>query len=346
MVPQPVSSLMVPGPIVHFSLGAVAGGAGAFAAYPLDYIKSQMQSEEGKTKYKNGADAFCKIALKDPLQLFRGVKVQMLGIAPEKAIKLAMNNMINTMILVNLGHLPLWGEVLAGSLAGASQVIATSPLEVIKTGLQTSDMTIDEIMEEIGGIKGLYNGVEACMLRDVIFTAVLFPLYTHSQAIFPAFVAGSLSGSIAAFIATPPDFIKTRMLSQDATVANRKQIASVTNAAVVATTSSQLFNSVQMDKSTRLKVDKNGVASITKGEAVEKASSSSPSLPGSPIIDEFDYLKDRNPFVVGYKIAQKEGAEVLFSGVVERSIGGIPRFGVTLTMFDFLEAYAKTHGWL
>jgi len=334
--PQPVASLMVPAPMVHFSLGAVAGAAGAVAAYPFDYIKSQMQTEEGKAKYKNGADALCKIGLKDPTQLFRGVKVQVVGIAPEKAIKLGMNNMINTMILVNLGHLPLWGEILAGSIAGASQVVATSPLEVLKTGLQTSDMTIPELMKEIGGIKGLFRGVEACIVRDVIFTAVLFPVYTHSQAIFPAFIAGSLSGSIAAFIATPPDFVKTRMLSQDSCVAQRKS-------------SQQLYNSLQqVDASITpsIKVDNNGVASIIKGRRPGGKKPSVSSSSGSPITNEYDYLNDRNPFVVGYKIARKEGIQVLFSGVIERSVGSIPRFGVTLTMFDFLEVLAKSHGWL
>jgi hypothetical protein len=59
-----------------------------------------------------------------------------------------------------------------------------------------------------------------------------------------------------------------------------------------------------------------------------------------------DYLSDTNPFVVGYKIATMEGAEVLLSGAMMRCVGSVPRFGVTLALHDLLKTTAVQHNWL
>jgi solute carrier family 25 (mitochondrial aspartate/glutamate transporter), member 12/13 len=67
------------------------------------------------------------------------------------------------------GSFPLWGQVLSGAVAGACQVVASSPLEVMKVGLQTSGMTVDQVWNEVGGVRGLFRGPpQACILRDVL----------------------------------------------------------------------------------------------------------------------------------------------------------------------------------
>lgn len=193
-----------------------AGGVGAFVAYPVDYVTSQLQTSSGKTKYKNGVDCFIQTVQRGgPLQLFRGVNVQVAGVAPEKAIKLGVNDMVKGMLAGSFGGVSLWGEILAGAVAGVcqvrvggnvgrcfiaelrtqypftfvclflTQVVATSPLEVLKVGLQTSNTTIDELMVEIGGLPGLFRGAEACILRDVILSATLFPIYSHAHEVLP-----------------------------------------------------------------------------------------------------------------------------------------------------------------
>jgi solute carrier family 25 aspartate/glutamate transporter 12/13 len=172
-------SFHIPDPIIHFSCGAVAGSAGAVAAYPFDYIKSQMQTAYGREKYENGLDALVDTVQRNPLHLYKGVGVQVLGIAPEKGIKLGVNDVLATIFYSSMGSFPLWGQIVSGGIAGACQVVASSPLEVMKVGLQTSDMSIQQVWEEVGGVKGLFRGAEACILRDVLFTAICFPLYAY-----------------------------------------------------------------------------------------------------------------------------------------------------------------------
>lgn len=52
------------------------------------------------------------------------------GVAPEKAIKLTMNDLVRGKARdPDTGKIKLYWEVLAGAIAGASQVVFTNPLE-------------------------------------------------------------------------------------------------------------------------------------------------------------------------------------------------------------------------
>ena len=166
---------------VHLTIGAIAGGLGAIAYQPFDYVKAQMQTELGNQKYKNGVDCLVQTCQENPLHLMKGVVVQVTGVAPEKSIKLGVNDILRDYFTLTLGYgtFPLWCQIVSGGIAGACQVVATSPLEVLKVGMQTSNMSFNEVWNEINGFHGLFRGASACIIRDVIFTAVCFPLYTH-----------------------------------------------------------------------------------------------------------------------------------------------------------------------
>jgi solute carrier family 25 (mitochondrial aspartate/glutamate transporter), member 12/13 len=47
---------------------------------------------------------------------------QLVGVAPEKAIKLTVNDFIRDRLTLSDGTIPLWAEIIAGGCAGASQV--------------------------------------------------------------------------------------------------------------------------------------------------------------------------------------------------------------------------------
>lgn len=69
--------------------------------------------------------------------LYRGLLPQIVGVAPEKAIKLTTNDFVRDRFTVN-GHIPLWAEIFAGGCGGGSQVIFTNPLEIVKIRLQVA----------------------------------------------------------------------------------------------------------------------------------------------------------------------------------------------------------------
>lgn len=159
--------------------------------------------------------------------LYQGIGPQLLGVAPEKAIKLTINDFVRDKFMDKQGHIAKWAEVFAGGCAGASQVVFTNPLEIVKIRLQVAGEVIGgskvrawHVVKDLG-LLGLYKGARACLLRDVPFSAIYFPVYAHTKAMFAdedgynhpltLLAAGAIAGIPAASLVTPADVIKTRL---------------------------------------------------------------------------------------------------------------------------------------
>jgi len=220
--------------VYRFTLGSIAGATGATAVYPIDLVKTRMQNQRtgsyiGELMYRNSFDCFKKVLRHEGFRgLYRGLVPQLVGVAPEKAIKLTMNDLMrDKMTHFNDGKLPLWGEVLAGACGGGSQVMFTNPLEIVKIRLQVAGeiaggprVSAFGVIRELGFF-GLYKGSRACFLRDIPFSAIYFPAYAHLKPAFAdengynsplsLLVAGAIAGMPAASLVTPADVIKTRL---------------------------------------------------------------------------------------------------------------------------------------
>ncbi|XP_029461645.1 calcium-binding mitochondrial carrier protein Aralar1 isoform X2 [Rhinatrema bivittatum] len=216
----------------RFTLGSIAGAVGATAVYPVDLVKTRMQNQRssfvGELMYKHSFDCFKKVLRYEGFfGLYRGLIPQLIGVAPEKAIKLTVNDFVRDKFTQKDGSIPLLAEVLAGACAGSSQVIFTNPLEIVKirlqvageitTGPRVSSLTV---LRDLG-IFGLYKGARACLLRDLPFSAIYFTVYAHCKHFFSdenghvgalqLLVSGAIAGVPAASLVTPADVIKTRL---------------------------------------------------------------------------------------------------------------------------------------
>ena len=180
-------------------------------------------------------------------------------------------------------------------------------------------MTIKEVVSQIQSIGDLYRGAEACIVRDVVFSAILFPLYAHAKpflltllaggaagdggmAFISNIVAGSIAAAPAAFIATPPDVIKTRM-----------------------------------QQARKLTDDESDSIVDTQNQKL------------TPLVLSTAYYresKDPSFMETTMSIIDNEGPQVLFSGFLERVARSVPQFGVTLAVFDFLTNIAVKNGLL
>ncbi|BFZ58287.1 mitochondrial aspartate-glutamate transporter agc1 [Savitreella phatthalungensis] len=222
----------------HFGLGAVAGGFGASVVYPIDLVKTRMQNQRskvvGQLMYKNSMDCFKKVIKNEGFKgLYSGLGPQLIGVAPEKAIKLTVNDLVRGKLKAADGSIPIPYEILAGGTAGGCQVIFTNPLEIVKIRLQVQG----ELAKNVAGVPrrsalwivkslglfGLYRGASACLMRDIPFSAIYFPTYAHLKkdyfgesptkklGILQLLTAGAIAGMPAAYLTTPADVIKTRL---------------------------------------------------------------------------------------------------------------------------------------
>lgn len=70
---------------------------GATTVYPIDLVKTRLQNQRsgsyvGELMYKNSFDCFKKVIRHEGFfGLYRGLAPQLVGVAPEKAIKLTVS---------------------------------------------------------------------------------------------------------------------------------------------------------------------------------------------------------------------------------------------------------------
>jgi hypothetical protein len=192
-----------------------------------------------KTKLQNGNFPSMKHCFKeiwgtDGLGgFYRGLRPNLIGIIPEKAIKLAVNDYCREYFGKTLGRhpdtIPIQYGMLSGSIAGLCQVIITNPMEIVKIRLQLKDpkaakYSLTTLVRDMG-FKGLYKGTLATLARDVPFSLIFFASVSYfrelatppgTKSSFPViFTSGILSGAVAAALVTPMDVIKTKLQVQD-----------------------------------------------------------------------------------------------------------------------------------
>lgn len=224
--------------IHNFTLGSIAGCIGATVVYPIDLVKTRMQAQRNSVQYKNSIDCVVKIFQTKGIRgLYSGLGPQLIGVAPEKAIKLTVNDFMRQYFMNKSRTIKWYQEILSGATAGACQVVFTNPLEIVKIRLQMrSDYVGENARPQLGavgiirqlGLRGLYKGAAACLLRDVPFSAIYFPTYAHLKKdvfnfdpndknkrnklkTWELLLAGGIAGMPAAYLTTPFDVIKTRL---------------------------------------------------------------------------------------------------------------------------------------
>lgn len=216
----------------QFALGGIAGGIGVTTVYPIDLIKTNIQESRVNLSIRQCLKRV--VRQNGVFGLFNGLKPQLLGVAPEKAIKLAINDLAKRTYsqYPHIKHnFELPADIASGGLAGASQVIVTNPLEIVKIRLQIQAATIADSAKQVSafqiarslGLKGLYKGSRACLMRDIPFSMIYFPTYSRIKRCFSddsrnskitpiqLLASGTGAGAIAAITTTPADVVKTRL---------------------------------------------------------------------------------------------------------------------------------------
>ncbi|KAJ7878873.1 mitochondrial carrier domain-containing protein [Mycena olivaceomarginata] len=198
--------------------GGLAGTAVDLFFYPIDTIKTRLQSPQGFSR----AGGFKGI--------YKGVGSVAIGSAPGAAVFFATYDTLkhNSPLPAHLGPVT---HMIAASVAEVSACLVRVPTEVIKTRAQTSSygegkssLTAAKFVLASDGWRGFYRGFGSTIMREIPFTSIQFPLYellksrlsisTGRKPLYAheAAVCGSLAGGIAAALTTPLDVLKTRVM--------------------------------------------------------------------------------------------------------------------------------------
>ena len=184
-----------------------------------------------RPKYFNGTfDAFVKIAKVEGItSLWSGLSPTLVLAVPTTVIYFTTYEQLKAKFVKKSSNPAKYATIISLTSGGLARMVAVSvvsPLELIRTKMQSQKMPFTEVKKAVAvtlkveGLTGLWKGVNASMLRDVPFSAIYFPLYEYLRPREPhsddwshfsnIFLASLVSGSIAGTITMPADVIKTR----------------------------------------------------------------------------------------------------------------------------------------
>lgn len=122
-------------------------------------------------------------------------------------------------------------HMIAASVGDVASSTLRAPFEVVKQRLQSGNVgglsargVLGEILKS-EGVRGLFRGYGALVLRELPFDALQFPLYEFFKVksrerlgrkltSWESAGCGSVAGGMSAAVTTPLDVIKTRLMTQ------------------------------------------------------------------------------------------------------------------------------------
>ncbi|KAI4873118.1 hypothetical protein NFI96_015553 [Prochilodus magdalenae] len=191
-------------------------------------------NENGRAWYKprghfNGTlDAFVKIVHMEGMKsLWSGLPPTLVMAVPATVMYFTCYDQLLAALRLRMGDQADKAPLLAGAIARVGSATLISPLELIRTKLQSERQSYKELNAMIRsavhteGWLALWRGLGPTLLRDVPFSAMywynyekgkdLLCRYKSSEPTFTiTFIAGAVSGSIASIITLPFDVVKTR----------------------------------------------------------------------------------------------------------------------------------------
>lgn len=239
---------------VEFVLGGMSTGAAAVITNPLETIKTRMQVQgelvrqgQGQKLYKNLFDAFYRIGKDEGIRGLQG------GLGPAILYQISMNGTrlglyepIKRFYTSNGQSPSHLKNIASGATSGVLGAIVGSPFFLIKVRLQVqskaaaSSQTVGYQHSYKGafsglleiaraeGIRGLYRGASAAMLRvgtgsaiqlstydaTKAFVVSLAPETLTPQSISTHICSSMVTGLFATLAMNPFDVISTRMYNQ------------------------------------------------------------------------------------------------------------------------------------
>ncbi|KAG9350177.1 hypothetical protein JZ751_026530 [Albula glossodonta] len=214
----------------------LASGTGALLTSlfvtPLDVVKIRLQAQRSpfcQVLYVRLSDAFVKITRYEGVRsLWSGLPPTLVMAVPATVIYFTCYDQLRDFLHYRMGYQGSQVPLVAGGLSRLGAVTVISPLELVRTKMQSRQLSYHELRVCIrsavaqDGWLSLWRGWGPTVLRDVPFSALywfnyelvkakLCAGYSVAEATFMmSFVAGAISGAIAAVMTLPFDVVKTQ----------------------------------------------------------------------------------------------------------------------------------------
>uniref|UniRef100_A0A1B6EGU3 Congested-like trachea protein n=2 Tax=Clastoptera arizonana TaxID=38151 RepID=A0A1B6EGU3_9HEMI len=227
-------------PIKYFLSGGFGGVCTVVTGHPLDTIKVRLQTMPrvlpGETALYLGTwDCAKKTIVKEGITgLYKGMAAPVAGVAPTFAISFFGFGLGKRLQQIDDGQPLTWLQLFyAGAFSGIFTTSIMAPGERIKCLLQiqqgsgetvkySGPMDVVKKLYKQGGIRSIYKGSVATLLRDVPASGMYFMSYeflqnklkTHPDeklSLGKTVIAGGVTGILYWLVGMPADVLKSRL---------------------------------------------------------------------------------------------------------------------------------------
>jgi solute carrier family 25 S-adenosylmethionine transporter 26 len=202
--------------IVPLVAGGIAGTTVDVVLFPLDTIKTRLQSKIGFW----AAGGFRSI--------YAGIVPAAAGSAPAAATFFCTYELTKSVLGDKLpeGYAP-FVHMLAASLGEVTSCLVRVPFELTKQRAQantgTSALRIVKHTWRTEGLRGMYRGYFSLVFREIPFSFIQYPTWEYFKSVWSraagraldpwqGAVCGAMAGAFAAAVTTPLDVAKTRIM--------------------------------------------------------------------------------------------------------------------------------------
>ncbi|XP_004451616.1 mitochondrial glutathione transporter SLC25A39 isoform X2 [Dasypus novemcinctus] len=181
------------------------------------------------TRFTGTVDAFVKIVRHEGTRtLWSGLPATLVMTVPATAAYFTVYDQLRAFLCSRALTSDLYAPMVAGALARLATVTVISPLELVRTKLQAQHLSYRELGTCVraavaqGGWRSLWLGWGPTALRDVPFSALYWFNYElvkrwlsglrskDETLVGISFLAGGISGMVAAILTLPFDVVKTQ----------------------------------------------------------------------------------------------------------------------------------------
>ncbi|XP_068978253.1 mitochondrial S-adenosylmethionine carrier protein-like [Bombus flavifrons] len=193
--------------------GALAGTMCDFISFPLDTLKTRLQSQHGFLK----SGGF--------RQLYKGLGPVMIGSAPSASLFFITYETLKIMFQPQIPEqYHVFIHMTAASVGEMVACLIRVPVEVVKQRRQAFLSDAHKLP-----LRALYRGYGSTVIRDLPFGLIQMPLWEYFKLYWKKHVkrectpmegaiCGSTSVAISAALTTPLDVAKTRIMLSNVTV--------------------------------------------------------------------------------------------------------------------------------
>ncbi|KAF9623163.1 hypothetical protein IFM89_037744 [Coptis chinensis] len=221
--------------VYHFGTSGIAVAAATAVTHPLDVLKVrlQMQLVGQKGPLTGMGKVFAQMVKNEgPRAMYLGLVPALTRSVSYGGLRLGLYEPTKYFCDWAFGSSNVLLKVASGAFSGAIATALTNPMEVLKVRLQMNPKSgsggaIREmrLITSEEGIKALWKGVGAAMIRAGALTASQLATYDESkrallrltpleEGFHLHFISSTIAGTVSTLVTAPMDMIKTRLMMQ------------------------------------------------------------------------------------------------------------------------------------